>query len=258
MPNPFPGMDPYLEGPVWTTVHTSLVNEIARQLAPKLRPKYLALPQERIIVTVPDPLETRSKPRIPDVGVYESDAAQLQGGGAVVAAPLVLDALIPEEVPNPYIEIRDVEERRLVTAIEVLSPTNKRGPGVEEYRRKRQELLSSEVHYLEVDLLRVGERFPLAGPLPSVPYFVFLSRANRRPRVEVWPIPLEQPLPAVPVPLLPGDSDVPLDLQQALQTIYDWYSYDRAADHSGEPAVQLAPEQQAWADEWLRAAGMRS
>ena len=98
----------------------------------------------------------------------------------------------------------------------------------------------------------------MAGPLPSVPYFVFLSRANRRPRVEVWPIPLEQPLPAVPVPLLPGDSDVPLDLQQALQTIYDWYSYDRVADHSGEPAVRLAPEQQAWADERLRAAGMRS
>ena len=155
-------------------------------------------------MTVPDPLETCFRARIRDVGVYESDAAQLQGGGAVAAAPLVLDALIPEDVPDPYVEIRDVEERRLVTAIEVLSPTNKRGPGVEEYRKKRQELLSSEVHYLEVDLLRVGERFPLAGPLPSVPYFVFLSRVNRRPRVEVWPIPLEQPLPTVPVPLLPG------------------------------------------------------
>jgi len=214
MPNPFPGMDPYLEGPLWTTVHTSLVNEIAHQLAPKLRPKYLALPQERVVVTVPDPLET-------------------------------------------YLEIRDVEQRRLVTAIEVLSPSNKRGPGVESFRKKRQELLSGEVHYLEIDLLRVGERFPLAGPLPSVPYFVFLSRVTRRPRVEIWPIPLDQPLPTVPVPLLPGDPDVTLDLQQALQTIYDWYDYDRAADHAGEPPLPLAPEQQAWADERLRAAGLR-
>lgn len=44
MPNPFPGMDPYLEGPLWTTVRTSLVNEISRQLAPKLRPKHFASP----------------------------------------------------------------------------------------------------------------------------------------------------------------------------------------------------------------------
>ena len=91
-----------------------------------------------------------------------------------------------------------------------------------------------------------------------MPYFVFLSRVNRRPRVEVWPIPLEQPLPTVPVPLLPGDSDVLLDLQQTLQAIYDWYSSDRAADHSGEPPVRLASEQQVWADERLRAAGLRS
>ncbi len=258
MPNPFPGMDPYLEGPLWTTVHTSLVNEIARQLAPQLRPKYFALPQERIVLTVPDPMETRYRTRIPDVGVYGSDGERRPQTGTAVAAPLVLDALVPESVPNPYVEIRDAEQRRLVTMIEVLSPTNKRGPGVEEYRKKRQEILASDVHYLEIDLLRVGERFPLAGTLPSVPYFVFLSRANRRPRVEVWPTPLEQPLPRVPVPLLPDDGDVLLDIQEALQTIYEWYSYDRATDHSGEPPVRLAPEQQAWANERLRAAGLRS
>lgn len=257
MPNPFPGMDPYLEGPLWPTVHTSLVNEIAHQLAPKLRPKYLALPQQRVVVAVPDPMETRSQSRFPDVGVYESDALHPQPRGAVAFAPLVLDALLPESIPESYLEIRDVEQRRLVTAIEVLSPSNKRGPGVEEYRKKRQELLASEVHYLEVDLLRAGERFPLSGTLPSVPYFVFLSRANRRPRVEIWPIPLEQPLPTVPVPLLPGDADVLLDLQQALQAIYDWYGYDRAADHSKEPPCPLASEQQAWADRRLRAAGLR-
>jgi len=60
--------------------------------------------------------------------------------------------------------------------------------------------------------------------------------------------------------LFPGmdDGDVLLDIQEALQMIYDWYSYDRAADHSGEPPVRLAPEQQAWANERLRAAGLRS
>jgi hypothetical protein len=39
MPSPFPGMDPYLEGALWTTVHFSLSAEIVRQLAPKVRPR---------------------------------------------------------------------------------------------------------------------------------------------------------------------------------------------------------------------------
>jgi hypothetical protein len=80
---------------------------------------------------------------------------------------------------------------------------------------------------------------------------------TNRPRVEIWPIPLEQPLPVVPVPLLPDDPDVLLDLQQALQSIYDWYDYQRAANHAGEPPLPLAPEQQAWAEQRLQAAGMR-
>ncbi len=40
MPSPFPGMDPYLEGSLWTTFHFSLAAEIVRQLAPKVRPRY--------------------------------------------------------------------------------------------------------------------------------------------------------------------------------------------------------------------------
>jgi hypothetical protein len=251
-------MDPYLEGPLWPTVHTSLVNEIAHQLAPKLRPKYFALPQQRVVVAVPDPTEMRARSRFPDVGVYSPESMFSPSRQAVTSAPLVLDALLPESIPESYVEIRDVEQRRLVTAIEVLSPSNKRGPGTEQHRKNRDEFLASDVHYLEIDLLRVGERFPLTGPLPSVPYFVFLSHAARRPRVEIWPILLEQPLPTVPMPLLPGDPDVLLDLQEALRTIYDWYDYERAADHSGKPPLPLSPEQQDWADEQLRAAGMQS
>ena len=35
MASPFPGMDPYLEGPMWSMVHNSLIEELARQLTPK-------------------------------------------------------------------------------------------------------------------------------------------------------------------------------------------------------------------------------
>jgi hypothetical protein len=249
-------MDPYLEGPAWTTVHSNLIEEIARQLAPKLRPRYLALTNERVVVATPDPIEFRSTTRLPDVGVYGTEAGVSSGESTIATASLVLDVLLPESTPQSFVEIRDVYERRLVAAIEVLSPSNKRGEGLAEFQTKRREYLASDVHYLEIDLLRIGERFPVAGILPSVPYFVFLSRANPRRRVEIWPIPLEQPLPTVPVPLLPGDADVSLDVQQAFDTIYDLFSYDRAADHSGAPPVPLAPEQTAWVAARLQAVGL--
>ncbi len=51
MPSPFPGMDPYLEGPKWMSVHSALTVEIAPQLSHHLPPRYAALPNERMVVT---------------------------------------------------------------------------------------------------------------------------------------------------------------------------------------------------------------
>jgi hypothetical protein len=50
-------------------------------------------------------------------------------------------------------------QRRLVTAIEVLSPTNKaQGEhGRDLYIRKQQEILGGKVHLVEIDLLRGGQ-----------------------------------------------------------------------------------------------------
>ena len=41
MPSPFPGMDPYLEGYLWSDVHQSLAGQFKRQLSPLLRPRYV-------------------------------------------------------------------------------------------------------------------------------------------------------------------------------------------------------------------------
>jgi hypothetical protein len=98
------------------------------------------------------------------------------------------------------------------------------------------------VHYLEIDLLRVGERFPVLRPLPAVPYFVFLSRSDRRPYVEAWPIPLDSSLPKVQIPLLSGDADAELDLALAFRTVYEFYEYDRDIDYSVPPGAALSPE----------------
>ncbi|MBI3760794.1 MAG: DUF4058 family protein [Chloroflexi bacterium] len=256
MPSPFPGMDPYLEGSLWTTVHFGLSAEIIRQLASKLSARYLVLPAERFVMETPESVAITVADVYPDVAV--ADAGEVlptlsgNGGIAVAPAPLKLATVLPSPVPHVTIEIRDVAERQLVTAIEVLSPTNKRSDGREEYLAKRRRILFSTAHLMEIDLLRTGERVPMQRPLPPAPYFVFLSRSETRPMTEIWPIRLNEPLPVVPAPLLPGDADVPLDLQSAFTAMYDLLRYSRAVDYTEPPEIPLKGEAALWAEERVR------
>src|SRR5205085_160675 len=179
------------------------------------------------------------------------------GGTAGAAAPLLANALAPTPIPHYGVEVRHPADRRLVTAIEILSPTNKRADGGDEYAVKRQELLAGPAHLVEIDLQRAGERLPVDRPLPSVPYFLFVCRANQRPRVEIWPIALEAPLPTVPVPLDPDDPDVLLDLQSVLMGLHDVMGYDLSVDYTRPPPGPLTADQAAWIDQRLRTAGRR-
>ncbi len=168
-----------------------------------------------------------------------------------------MPTVVPESILHFAVEIRDRLERRLVTAIEVLSPTNKRGVGRGEYLKKRRRILRSEAHLVEIDLLRAGRRIPMERALPPAPYYVYVGRQELRPVTDVWPIRLDQPLPSIPIPLLAGDEDVMLDLQPALTAVYDLSDYGLEIDYSRPPEGSLAPEQSAWVDQHLRAAGLR-
>jgi hypothetical protein len=151
------------------------------------------------------------------------------------------------------VEVREAGADTLVTAIEILSPINKR-PGRErqKYLRKRRELLRSEVHVMELDLLRGGERSPLATAVPSAPYYVTLARAEHRPSVDVWPIQLTARLPVLPVPLSVPDPDVPLDLGAIVQAVYERGGYATRIDYRQPvPLPALAPEQHAWVEHLL-------
>lgn len=258
MPSPFPGMDPYLEGELWTTLHSQLGAEIARQLAPKLRPKYLAFTTERQVLEEPDSVAITTASVYPDIGVIKIPGREAANVTASTAEPpLRLATVMPTPVPHVSVEIRDVKHRKLVTAIELLSPTNKRGKGRRQYLARRRRLLLSTAHLLEIDLLHQGQRVPMQAPLPSAPYFVLLSRFEDRPLSEVWPIRLDESLPTVPVPLRDGDPDVPLDLQQAFTSVYDVIGYDLAVDYTEEPPVAMPDDEARWADHCLRAAGLR-
>lgn len=76
-------------------------------------------------------------------------------------------------IPHVSIHILDLNNRELVTAIEVLSPTNKRGQGYQEYLEKRDEIFQRQTHLIEVDLLREGRRIPTQKPLPPCPALRF-------------------------------------------------------------------------------------
>ena len=153
MPSPFPGMDPYLEGPRWQVVHANLVGEIARQLAPLLRPKYVAFVGERVVIDVPAEYEpARKDSRFPDVAVVETGRSSGGTLAVIEAAPLQVATRVPEKIPHFTVEIRDTVRERLVTAIEVLSATNKRGGGRKEYLKRRRRYLGSDTHLIEIDL----------------------------------------------------------------------------------------------------------
>jgi hypothetical protein len=261
MPSPFPGMNPYLEASdIWEDFHTNLATEIRTQLTPHLRPRYIAVLTPKVTYEELSIQEIRLAK--PDVGISQIDDRPL-GAEAVAIAPAPLLGRVALEVPvkSQSIEIQETETGRLVTAIEILSPVNKR-PGHEAfntYRRKRRDLLRTEVHLLEIDLLRSGHRPPLATPLPDdAPYFIFLSRGQRRPTVEIWPLSLQKPIPVIPVPLLVPDPDVPLDLNQIIETIYDEAAYDLRLDYTQPPPKpDLNPEEAEWLETHLQSVGLR-
>lgn len=275
MPSPFPGMDPYLEGEMWQEFHERLANQISAELLPQLGPKYVALLAKRYVVGSPTSgilpglgLNIVDWPQqrviYPDVHVAALPERRLReptvgyGAEAALMEPVVEVANPLPAAPQLSVEIRDVAQRRLVTAIEILSPANKHSQGAVEYHERRIGLLQTHTHLLEIDLLRGGSRILLLAEPPAAPYYVYLSRAERRPYTQIWPVGLRQRLPAVPVPLLQPDPDVALDLQAAVDACFALVGYERLLDYADPPPPPpLSAEDAAWVEACLRTAGLR-
>jgi hypothetical protein len=252
-------MDPYLEGSSWMNFHGQLCAEVARQLGPKIRPRYLARLTERYFTDISIDPSALKKALYPDVAVVEHDlSSNVSEAFGIATAPVRVATEMPESILHFSVEVRDRLDRRLVTSIEVLSPSNKHGDGRQEYLATRRRVLQSTAHLIEIDLLRTGHRLPMQEPLPPAPYYVYLGRFETRPDTDVWPIKLDRSLPRVPVPLLAEDRDVELDLQLALTTVYDLSDYDLEIDYTQSPDVPLSSEEAAWSDSCLRAAGLRA
>lgn len=251
MPSPFPGMDPYIERPeIWPDFHDSLIAMIRGALNPFLRPRYAALTQDRLYVF------ESGRPIYPDVGVIElSPRSERFSKGTVgvleAEAPAVFDIDF-EEIRIPYIEILEpAAGNRVVTAIELLSPTNKApGEGRDFYIKKRKELWSANVNLIEIDLLRGGEPtvWDLNRRFESLrPWHYIVSVARRRERKqEVYAIPLRRRLPTIAIPLANDDKDVPLDLQAVFTRCWDEGPYPELLRYNDNPPGMLDQDDIAW------------
>ena len=245
---PFPGMDPYLEAPtIWSDLHTHLMSIIGEQLTPLLVPKYLAELETQVVI---DRVEDDPQVVLPDVSVTSPDVSSGTPSAVAVAAPAPVEVRVRLDVPTRLVSvyIRQRETARLVAVIELLSPLNKRrGKGREEYLEKRHTFLTSPVHLIEIDLLRSYPRMPFDDPLPPAHYLVMVCKAGERPRSNVWPINVRQPLPTIPIPLLAPDPPVLLEVGQALRTAYERARYDLRVDYRRPPVPPLSPADAVWA-----------
>jgi hypothetical protein len=259
MPSPFPGLDPFLEGQIWRDFHQSFIVELRTTIAPRVVPRYIVRVEEYIYLEYAP--EEWHRLRAPDVCVVEQRGALPPAAGASSTVTLPEAQAVTLTLPEPryrhevYLTIRDRESLEVITAIEFLSPTNKdiASGGRGRYLEKRDEIIQSSAHLIELDLLRGGERLPMVEPLPQGDYYAFISRAPERPKVTVYSWPLRDPMPTIPVPLAGDDPDVELSLQSVFTTVYDRALYRYSLNYRQPVKPPLSESDAAWVREQLQA-----
>jgi len=251
MPTPFPGMDPYLEHPdLWPDVHHRLIVAIADALAPVLRPRYRVLVETRTYRVEPGEVVFIGRPDVTTVHPMR-EAAQPYAAPAP-RQPLTVEVPVPDLVEEGYLEVRDVRSGEVVTVVELLSPTNKRpGEGRRLYETKRLSILGSLTHLVEIDLIRAYEPMLVYGDGRHRHYRILVSRAERRPRAELYAFNVQDPIPTFKLPLRRGDEEPVVDLGRLLHELYDRAGYDLSVDYRQDPVPPFEGEAAEWVAELL-------
>jgi hypothetical protein len=251
MPSPFPGMNPYFEqADHWQDFHTEFLTGLRFQLDLNIGPNYVVLLEKHVYIHELPPEPRRSLGR-PDISLVRTHALlAAQPNLAVLEAPAEVQVLDLDVERVSFLEVRDRLNRELVTIIELLSPSNKRpGDDRSQYLSKRREILRSAAHLVEIDLLRGWPPMP-AENRPEGDYSVLVSRVDRRPTADFWPIRLRDRLPVIPIPLKQGDPDSRVDLQEVINQTYDRGGYRKYIyDRSPEPPLNAQDAE--WAAQFL-------
>lgn len=261
MNSPFPGMNPYLENPVfWSELHHRLITAIADTIEENIPPQYrVAIEQRTYLSDDSDSVLVG----IPDVSVFSQQTSPQQylSTATQTATSEGITVMIPspEYITENYLEIREVSTGFVVTSIEVLSPKNKRpGEGRKAYELKRKQVLASLSHLVEIDLLRSGKPMSILGEIPVTNYQIIVSRSQTRPQAKLYGFSIRETIPVFPLPLQSEDIEPILDLQSLLHGIYNRARYYLAIDYNQEPIPPLKPEDAIWSNTLLREQGLRS
>jgi len=253
----FPGMDPYLEHPqLWTGVHARMITYLCDLLQPQITPRYVAAIEERVYL--------EESHRIPDVIVRRLSRPRKNGRAAAALLeadePIVVEAAV-EEIHERFLTIIDPKAtEKVITVIELVSPTNKRaGPGRESYLAKQREVIHGEANLVEIDLLRNGAHV-LAVPekvakehAEEYHYLTCVNRAAKvRDKYDLYPRTLQERLPRIRIPLVGRDSDVVLDIQAALAQTYEAARYDLRIRYDRPCVPPLSRIEQTWANQLIR------
>lgn len=260
MASPFPGMNPYLENPLfWSEIHNLLIAAIFRKLNPQLRPKYKVAIEKRVYQTTD---EDSLLVGVADVAVQSIQKTPLPQLASIARIPSVepvtVDVTMPETVKETYLEVRDVTTQEVVTVIEIISPKNKRrGEGRNAYGKKRMQVLGSYTNLVEIDLLRDGKPIQQVQNNVQTDYRILVSRASKRPKADLYAFNLQNMIPFYPLPLRESDPEPLLDIQTLINELYDEGNYDLVIDYTQEPVPPLSQENAAWVDEVLIQLGLR-
>jgi hypothetical protein len=263
-------MDPYIEAcALWEDFHHDLISEIKYALARDAPERYLVRTGERSYVVLVEQEGKTSRPFQPDVSVTterrrrppRKKAATAVAERVLKAEPVLMRAFIEEEHREAFVEIYEATpKQRLVTCVEVLSPSNKRPgtPGWDLYQRKRQSLLLGDANLVEIDLLRGGQRMPMLDQWPDSPFTILVARARKYDLCQVWPVYFQIPSPSVHVPLAKSDPDILLNIQPMIDSIYGRSRYGRSIDYTKPLNPRLGDAENAWLEKQLRTARANS
>lgn len=159
----------------------------------------------------------------------------------------------PEAEERAFLKIFASKSRRLVTVVELLSPSEKRIGN--DGKSKRIDYLTEGVNVVEIDLLRGGIRLPLSQPFPDAAhYYVLIARAAQWPTADAWFFSIRDPFPIVPVPLLPDDSDCSLHLRECLDRAFEEGRYSEELAYNLPPQPPLNSADSEWATALLHSA----
>jgi Protein of unknown function (DUF4058) len=259
MRSPFPGFDPYLEYPAfWSSFHTRLMVAIADVIEPQLSPNYYVEVESRtyqsdegdeeLLIGIPDAIVFSSSSDRDDLELSaESGRVKTQPRPEIVTVPM------PIEISERYLEVREMGTDEVIAVIELLSPKNKRsGEGRSAYEKKRRQVLGSETHLVELDLLRGAKPMTIFGMQSQSLYRILISRSPQRPKADLYGISLQQTLPSFPIPLKPSDPEPLVELQQVFEQVYERARYGTRIDYRQPlPPPKLSDADQQWVDQRL-------